>query len=580
MKLIFTARTALTFLVALTITPLALASGMRPEVAEHGMVVSVHELASRAGVEMMQAGGNAIDAAVATGFALAVVHPQAGNIGGGGFMLIRMNDGKTHFLDFREKAPAKASATMYQDAQGNVVPNLSTIGYKAVGVPGSVKGLVYAEQHFGKLGLKRVIEPAIRLARDGYTLGWYDAELFTHEKSLAEFPDSKRIFQNDGKGWQQNDVFKQPELARTLARIAAAPDEFYTGKMAHELADFIQKGGGLITVEDLAHYEVKDREPVRGTYRGLDVISAPPPSSGGIALLETLNILEGFDLGKAGLDSADSVHLISEAYRRAFYDRAQFLGDPEYTDVPVLQLTDKVYAATWRASIQPQEASNSAALTRPPVSPALAQYAQAHPVVAPVKESTQTTHYSVVDADGNAVAVTTTLNLYFGSGVTAGSLGFVLNDEMDDFSSKPGSPNAFGLIQGEANAVGPNKRPLSAMTPTIVLKNGKLWLVLGTPGGPTIITTVANILINVADYGLDIQQAVNAPRFHEQWQPDRIMLERNRFSSDTVNLLKEHGNNISWGGIGDGECIEIDLDSGRRLGASDVRNANGKAVGY
>ena len=411
-------------------------------------------------------------------------------------------------------------------------------------------------------------------------MGWYDAQLFSNSKSMADFPDSKRIFQNDGKGWQQTNVFKQPELTRTLERIAASPDEFYTGRMAHELADFVQKGGGLITAEDLAHYEVKDREPVRGTYRGLEVISAPPPSSGGIALLETLNILEGFDLGKAGLDSAESVHLISEAYRRAFYDRAQFLGDPEYNDVPVLQLTDKSYAAAWRASIQPQEASVSASLTRPPVSAALANYAKAHPIVAPVKESTQTTHYSVVDAEGNAVAVTTTLNAYFGSAVTVGSLGFLLNDEMDDFSAKPGSPNMYGLVQGDANAVGPNKRPLSAMTPTIVLKNGKVWLLLGTPGGPTIITTVANILINVADYGLDIQQAVNAPRFHEQWLPDRIMLERNRFSPDTVTLLKEHGNNTSWGGIGDGECIEIDLDSNRRLGATDARNANGKAVGY
>lgn len=576
MKLIF----AFLFLLAISATPLVLASGMRPEVAEHGMVVSVHELASRAGVEIMQAGGNAIDAAVATGFALAVVYPQAGNIGGGGFMLIRMKDGRTHFLDFREKAPAAARANMYQDAQGNVIPDLSVIGYEAIGVPGSVKGLVYAEEHFGKLGLQRVMQPAIRLAREGYELGWYDATLFTQDRALANFPDSRRIFQNDGKGWHETDIFKQPELARTLERIAAAPDDFYTGKMAHELADFIQKGGGLITSDDLAHYEVKDREPVRGTYRGLDIISAPPPSSGGIALVEILNILEGFDLGKAGLDSAQSVHLVSEAYRRAFYDRAQFLGDPEYNDVPVLQLTDKKYAAAWRASIQPLEASKSATLTRPPVSEALARFAKAHPVVATSRESTQTTHYSVVDADGNAVAVTTTLNAYFGSRVTAGSLGFLLNDEMDDFSAKPGSPNMFGLIQGEANAVGPNKRPLSAMTPTIVLKNGRLWLVLGSPGGPTIITTVANIILNVEDYGLDIQQAVNAPRFHEQWMPDRIMLERNRFSPDTVNLLEEHGNKTFWGGIGDGECIEIDLDSGRRLGASDMRNANGKAVGY
>ena len=577
---------ALTFLTALVITELATTQlafaggGMRPEVAEHGMVASVHELASRAGVEIMQAGGNAIDAAVATGFALSVVWPQAGNLGGGGFMLIRMKDGSTHFVDFREKAPGKASATMYQDAQGNVIPNLSTIGYKAVGVPGSVKGLVYAEEHFGKLGLKRVIEPAIRLARDGYALSWNNARIMTEDKVMAQFSDTKRIFQNDGKGWHQNDLFKQPELTRTLERIAAAPDDFYTGKMAHELADYIQKGGGLVTAEDLAHYEVKDRTPVRGTYRGLEVISAPPPSSGGIALIETLNILEGFDLGKAGLDSAESVHLITEAYRRAFYDRAQFLGDPEFNDVPVLQLTDKSYAVAWRSSIQPQQATSSATLQRPPISTALARYAAAHPVVAPVKESTQTTHFSVVDVDGNAVAVTTTLNAYFGSRVTVGPLGFLLNDEMDDFSSKPGSPNMFGLIQGDANAVGPNKRPLSAMTPTIVLKDGKLWLVLGSPGGPTIITTVANTLIGVEDFGLDIQQAVNSPRFHEQWLPDRIMLERNRFSPDTVALLKEHGNDITFGGIGDDECIEVDLNSGLRLGASDARNETGKAVGY
>jgi gamma-glutamyltranspeptidase / glutathione hydrolase len=564
-----------------TSTQLSFAGGgNHPEVAEHGMVTSVHELASRAGVEVMQAGGNAIDAAVATGFALAVVHPGAGNLGGGGFMLVRMKDGNTHFIDFRETAPGKATANMYQDAQGNVVPKMSTVGFKAVGVPGSVKGLVYAEQHFGKLGLKKVIDPSIRLARNGYALSFMDATSMTQNADLAQFPDSRRIFQNDGKGWRQNDIFKQPELAKTLQRIAAAPDDFYTGKMAHELADFVQKGGGLITTDDLAHYEVKDRTPVRGTYRGLEVISAPPPSSGGVALLEILNILEGYDLGKSGLDSAESIHLIVEAYRRAFFDRAQFLGDPEFSNLPVLQLADKSYATAWRGSIQPQQASNSATLARPPTSAALTHYAQAHPVTGAAKESTQTTHYSVVDAEGSAVAVTYTLNATFGSKVTAGSLGFLLNDEMDDFSSKPGAPNMFGLLQGDANAIGPNKRPLSAMTPTIVLKDGKLWLVLGTPGGPTIITTVANMLIGVADYGLDIQQAVNAPRFHEQWMPDRIMLERNRFSPDTVALLKEHGNEIFYGGVGDGEAIQIDLSSSRRLGASDPRNDTGKAVGY
>jgi gamma-glutamyltranspeptidase / glutathione hydrolase len=553
---------------------------MRPEHAPKGMVASVHELASQAGVDAMKEGGNAVDAAVATGFALAVVHPYAGNLGGGGFMLIRTSGGEAHFLDFREKAPGKASATMYQDAQGNVVPGLSTLGYKASGVPGSVKGLVYAEQHFGKLGLKRVIAPAIKLAHDGFTLGWGDARQMSGDQGLAQFPDSKRIFQNGGKGWRQGDVLKQPELARTLERIAAAPDDFYTGRMARELAEFVQKGGGLITVEDLANYEVKDREPVRGTYRGLEVISAPPPSSGGIALIESLNILEGFDLAKAGFDSAEAVHLVAESYRRAFYDRAQFLGDPEFSELPVMELADKKYAIEYRKSIQLQQATPSRSLERPATSAALTRFAADHPVLPAGHESMQTTHYSVVDAEGTAVSVTTTLNGAFGSKVTAGSLGFLLNNEMDDFASKVGVPNAYGLIQGEANAIAPNKRPLSTMTPTIVLKDGKLWLVLGTPGGSTIITTVANVLIGVADFGLDIQQAVNSPRFHHQWLPDRIQLERDRFSPDTVNLLKARGHTIGFGLGGDAECIQIDLQTGERLGASDARNEHGKAVGY
>ena len=567
-------------LVAFTATTVCSAAGMRPERAEHGMVTSVHELASEAGVEVMKAGGTAIDAAVATGFALAVVHPAAGNLGGGGFMLIRTHDGQTRFLDFREKAPGKATATMYQDKDGNVIPSLSRVGYLASGVPGSVKGLVYAQQKYGKLSLKQVMAPAIRLAREGYVLDWAEARALTNDKGLAQFADSKRIFQNNGKGWKQGDVLRQPELARTLERIVAAPDDFYTGKMARELAEFVQQGGGLITTADLASYDVRERTPVRGTYRGLEVISAPPPSSGGIALIETLNILEGFDIAKAGFGSAESIHLISESYRRAFYDRAQYLGDPEYSELPVLELADKAYAVEWRKSIDPQRASVSSRLERPKVSKKLEQYAIDKPVKVPAKEPTQTTHYSVVDEAGTAVAVTTTLNGSYGSKVTVGSLGFLLNNEMDDFSAKPGAPNMFGLIQGEENAIGPNKRPLSAMTPTIVLKDGKLWLVLGSPGGPTIITTVTNILVGVADFGLDIQQAVNAPRFHHQWVPDRIIMERNRFSPDTVRLLEQRGHAVSFGLGGDGECIQIDLQTGERLGASDGRNEKGKAVGY
>ncbi len=540
------------------------------------MVASVHELASRAGVEMMQAGGNAVDAAVATGFTLAVVHPQAGNLGGGGFLLLRKATGEMRFIDFREKAPAAATQDMYLDAQGNVIENASLIGYKAIGVPGSVAGLVYAEKKYGKLSLDKVVAPAIRLARAGFPLAWEDAQDLRDE-DLAKFPASKRIFQRDGKYYLPGEILKQPELARTLERIAKNPDDFYHGAMARELAAAVAKGGGLMTADDLAQYEVKEREPIRGTYRGYDIISAPPPSSGGIALVEILNILEGFDLAKLGNRSAQSIHLAVEAFRRAFYDRAEFLGDPDFAKIPVPQLIDKRYAEVWRESIDPNHASASKDLKRPSVFNELERVAGSRP--ATIREPKNTTHYSVVDPEGNAVAVTTTLNDSFGSRVTAEGLGFLLNNEMDDFAVKQGVPNAYGLLQGPANSIGPGKRPLSAMTPTIVLKDGKLFLVLGSPGGPTIITSVANILIGVVDFGLDIQEAVNAPRFHHQWLPDAIDVE-DRLSPDTMNLLRSKGHTLKpahfWG---DGECIMVDPKTGERLGASDGRN-NGKAVGY
>jgi gamma-glutamyltranspeptidase/glutathione hydrolase len=550
------------------------AAPLRPAHAQHAMVASVHELASRAGVEMMQARGNAVDAAAATGFALAVVHPQAGNLGGGGFLLLRKANGEVRFIDFREKAPAAATQDMYLDAQGNVIENASLIGYKAIGVPGSVAGLVYAEKKYGKLSLDKVMAPAIRLARDGFPLAWSDAEDLRDE-DLAKFPASKRVFQRDGKYYLPGEILKQPDLARTLERIAKNPDDFYHGTMARELAAAMAKGGGLITADDLAQYEVKEREPIRGTYRGYDIISAPPPSSGGIALVEILNILEGFDLAKLGNRSAQSVHLTVEAFRRAFYDRAEFLGDPDFAKIPVPQLIDKRYAEAWRESIDPNHASKD--LKRPSVFNELERVAGSRP--ATIREPKNTTHYSVVDPEGNAVAVTTTLNDSFGSRVTAEGLGFLLNNEMDDFAVKQGVPNAYGLIQGPANSIGPGKRPLSAMTPTIVLKDGKLFLVLGSPGGPTIITSVANILMGVVDFGLDIQEAVNAPRFHHQWLPDAIDVE-DRLSPDTMNLLRSKGHTLKaahfWG---DGECIMVDPKTGERLGASDGRN-NGKAVGY
>ena len=556
------------------------AAPLRPTHAPHAIVTSVHELASRAGVEVLRSGGNAVDAAVATGFALAVVHPQAGNLGGGGFLLLRTANGETHFIDFREKAPAAATENMYLDAQGNVIPDSSkdssVVGYKSIGVPGSVAGLVYAEKKYGKLSLEKVIAPAIKLARDGFPLAYEDTQDLKKDEYLAQFPESKRIFQRGGNYYQPGELFKQPELARTLERIAKNPDDFYHGAMARELAAAIHQGGGLVTAADLAAYEVKEREPIRGSYRGYDIISAPPPSSGGVALVEILNILEGFDLAKFGNRSADAIHLEAEAFRRAFFDRAEFMGDPDFAKVPVAQLIDKKYAAAWRDSIDLNHASVSKDLKRPSIFSELERVASR---ATTIREPENTTHYSVVDAEGNAAAVTTTLNDSFGSRVTAEGLGFLLNDEMDDFTSKPGVPNTYGLIQGPANAIGPGKRPLSAMTSTIVLNDGKLFLVLGSPGGPTIITTVANILIGVVDFSLDIEEAVNAPRFHHQWLPDQILVE-DRLSPDTMNLLRSKGHKLSikhfWG---DGECIMVDPKTGERLGASDGRN-NGKAVGY
>lgn len=550
------------------------------------MVVTVHQLATQVGVEILHAGGNAVDAAVATGFALAVVHSPAGNIGGGGFMLIRMADGKTHFLDYREKAPAAATRDMYLDANGNVIEGASEIGYRSIGVPGSVAGMTYAEQKYGKLTLKQVMAPAIKLARDGFALTWEEAQDF-HDKYLAKFPESHRVFQRNGDYYKPGDIFQQPDLARTLERIAANPDDFYHGSLARELAAAMQKGGGLITADDLGHYEVKEREPVHGTYRGFDVISAPPPSSGGTVLIEALNILEGFNLTKMQSRSADSMHFTVEAFRRAFMDRAEFMGDPDSSKIPVAQLIDKRYAEAWRESIDPMHASSSKELKRPAVFSELERYASMHSPSLPPHEGNHTTHYSVIDEEGNAVAVTTTINDWFGSRVTADGLGFLLNDEMDDFSSKPGVPNADGLIQGSANSIGPGKRPLSSMTPTIIVHNGKTVMVLGSPGSSKIITTVANVLMGVVDYGMNLQEAVNAPRFHNQWLPDVVNVEKT-VSPDTLNLLRNMGYKIQIGlGAGDthgywsdAECAAIDEKTGQRLGATDVRNSNGKAMGY
>jgi gamma-glutamyltranspeptidase/glutathione hydrolase len=536
--------------------------------------LSIHHLATDAGVEVLKEGGNAIDAAVAAGFALAVVHPSAGNIGGGGFMLVRFAGGKSTFIDYRERAPLAATANMYLDAKGNVIPDASVTGYKAIGVPGSVAGMVYAEKKYGKLTLGKVMAPAIRLASLGFVLTEEEAAEL-HDESLAAFPESKRIFQRDGNFYKTREAFKQPELAATLKTIAADPDDFYHGHIAKRLAADVQKGGGILSIEDLARYSVKERDALIGTYKDYIIVSAPPPSSGGIALIEALNILEGYNLGRWKDRTPDEMHLIVEAYRRAYMDRSDYLGDPDYVKIPLEQLTDKKYAAAWRTSILAEQATPSKDLKRP------TGFLPPPPTMDDVRhESTQTTHFSVVDAEGNAVAVTTTLNNDFGSAVTATGLGFLLNDEMDDFASKPGVPNMYGLVQGPANTIAPGKRPLSSMTPTIVLKDDKVRFVLGSPGGGRIITTVANIFLSAADEGLNIQEAVDAPRFHHQYQPDILFMEPG-FSDSTVEGLRALGYQLKIGRHwSDGECIAVDPATGDLEGGQDHRHHFGKAAGY
>ncbi len=533
------------------------------------MVVSIHHDASDAGLQMLQAGGNAVDAAVATGFALAVVYPAAGNLGGGGFMMLRLANGELHFLDFREKAPLRATANMYVGREDKIIPDASTVGYLSVGVPGTVAGLVEAQRRFGKLSLRQVMAPAIQLADKGYVLSGEEAEEL-HDPLLSGFPESRRIFQRNGNFYRAGEVFRQPELAHTLTRIEQDPASFYHGTLASQLARAIRKHGGLVSKKDLATYQVKDRKPLTGMYRQYEIIAPPPPSSGGIALLETLNILEGYDMAALGDRTPESMHLIIEAFRRAFLDRTSYLGDPDFQSVPAAQLIDKSYAAAWRKTIRMNTATASSDLHRP------AGFVPG--------ESPQTTHYSVLDEAGDAVSVTYTLNNSFGSGATAEGLGFLLNDEMDDFTSKVGVPNMFGLIQGPANAIAPAKRPLSSMTPIIVLENHKVRFVIGSPGGPRIITTVANILLSATDGGLNIQQAVDAPRFHQQYLPDVVYVEPG-FPAKTLDALRAMGYSIK-GGDGDdhywsdGECIAVDPNTGLIEGGQDKRHTFGKAAGY
>ncbi|MGD0126956.1 MAG: gamma-glutamyltransferase [Terriglobia bacterium] len=539
---------------ALCFTPLA---------GRHGMVASSEPIASEVGVEVLRDGGNAVDAAVAVGFALAVTHPVAGNIGGGGFMLIRLASGESVVVDYREAAPAAASRNMYVDSKGDLIAHASTVGVLSAGVPGTVAGLALAEEKYGKLGLARVIAPAVRLARDGFAVSYSLSQSLGQEGDrLSKFDASRRIFLREGRYYEPGETFRQPELAETLEAIAhQGAKGFYEGPVAQAIVATMQKYHGLITVQDLARYHPILRRPLVGHFRGYEILSVPPPSSGGVALIEMLNILEPLDLESP--DSFESMHLMVEAMRHAYADRGAYLGDADFTPVPVARLTSPAYAAKLREEI----------LHSKPDAPIAAGNPQA-------VESSQTTHYSVVDDDGNAVANTYTLNNGYGSGVTVEGAGFLLNDEMDDFAAKPGSPNLYGLVQGEANAIAPNKRPLSSMTPTVILQDGKLRLVLGSPGGGTIINTVLEVLLNNLVFKMDILQAVSFPRFHHQWMPDRLILERVGFSADTIQKLREAGYQVDLRGwMGDCEAIEIDPQSGWKFGASDPR-AGGKAVGY
>ena len=558
--------------------------------AEHGLVTSAHELASQAGLEMLQKGGNAVDAAVATGLALEVVYPFAGNIGGGGFMMIHLADGRDVAVDYRETAPAAASRDMYLGPDGNLLkgPGSSTFGWRASGVPGSVAGFALALEKYGsgKITWADVCEPARKLAADGHIVSQATAAGLKRANNLAAFPDSKKIYQNSGAFWKAGDLWRQPELAATFARLQKnGPREFYEGETAQKIAAAMKANGGTIALGDLKDYRAIVREPLRGSYRGYAIVTMPPPSSGGIALLQMFAMIEPFDVRAMGSNSAAKYHLFHEAMRRAFRDRAEYLGDPDFVPVPTAGLLDKAYIAGLMKNYDPQKATASAGLApgKPAGWEAIAALDKKTP--AP-KESLETTQFSVVDGAGNAVSNTYTLNGGFGSGVTIPGTGVLMNNEMDDFAAKPGTANMFGLLQGEANAIAPGRHPLSSMVPTFVFKDGKLLLVTGSPGGPTIINTVLEIITNVIDHQMSVMQAVEAPRFHHQWMPDTLTYERNGLSVDTLNLLEAMGHKIArhenFEGAyqGDGETIMVDPKTHLILGAADPRKSDAKAVGY
>ena len=539
-----------------------------PVKAQHGMVASVDAMATQVGVDILRQGGNAVDAAVAVGFALAVTHPQAGNLGGGGFMLLRTASGRTTAIDFREMAPGRASRDMFLDKQGNADSKLSLTSHLASGTPGTVAGFALAAQKYGTLPLSKLLQPAIKLARDGIVVNDAladDPKTYGTEVLLSHANSKAIFFKPDGKPWQKGDRLVQKNLARSLQLIAQqGPEAFYRGEIAAEIAGEMARNNGLINKADLAAYRAVERKPVSGTYRGYEVFSMPPPSSGGIHIVQILNILENFDLAKMGFGSADAMQIMAEAEKYAYADRSEYLGDPDFVKVPQQALTSKAYAKSLAQQIDVAKARPSSEIKPGELAP---------------YESNQTTHFSVVDSKGNAVAVTYTLNTYFGSGIVAGNSGILLNNEMDDFSAKPGTPNVYGLVGGEANAVQPAKRPLSSMSPTIVAKGGKTWLVTGSPGGSRIITTVLQMVVNSVDFGMNVAEATSAPRFHHQWLPDQLRVEKG-FSPDTLRLLESKGQHVKvLPAMGSTQSIMIGPD-GTLYGASDPRTPGDLSAGY
>ncbi|MGC2665312.1 MAG: gamma-glutamyltransferase [Candidatus Acidiferrales bacterium] len=541
------------------------ADGRDPVFGRKAMVVAQEDLAVGVGISVLRAGGNAVDAAVAVGFALAVTHPYAGNLGGGGFMLIRMADGRATFIDFREKAPGRASRNMYLDAAGNPT-NDSVVGWRAAGVPGTVRGFELAHEKYGRKPWAELVNPAVALAEKGFPVSRWQMNSWKRSAPLlSQFPESQRIFLKGGAFYDWQETFRQPELARTLERIARlGAQDFYEGETAHLLASAMTKNGGLITLADLHDYKAVERTPLERDYKGYRVITSPPPSSGGVGLLQMLAMLNGTGYEKYGAGSAEAYHYMAEAMRRSFADRSQYLGDPDFVKNPIAALLDPAYVRSRTATIDPEHATPSD---------------QVNPGLPAGSEGTNTTHYNIVDDEGNAVSVTYTLNNGYGSGVTVPGLGFLLNDEMDDFSAKPGSPNMFELVQGEANAIAPGKRPLSSMVPTIILKDGKPFLVLGAPGGPVIITAVLQAILNVIDFGMNAQDAVDFPRVHQQWKPDRLDVEKG-VSPDTIALLQHMGYAVEIGNPEVTARVEaIEISDGWLQGGHDERGP-GKAAGY